>query len=172
MSVSSTSESAHLFQIAPSLHLDPSLSSHGFLSFKSLPSVHTQLPQPKRWGANWALNLNMWHQKTKWQCWQALDHPQAPQLPSNLTWTELDAASNRYPKAFIDHRWSNCCGQFGSSRRLKLTVLKRRASGSWWSRLWHLCTIPVLAHVVCMCAKYRYLIIKQTTHVRAHVNNS
>lgn len=63
--------------------------------------------------ANWALNLNMWHQKTRWQRRQGLDHPQSLWLPSNWMWTELDAASNRYPRAFINHTRTKCiCGQF------------------------------------------------------------
>lgn len=71
------------------------LSACGLLSFQPFPSEHMLLLQHGEWRANWALNLNMWHQKTKWQCWQALDHPQALWLPSNWMWTELDAASNR-----------------------------------------------------------------------------
>lgn len=59
------------------------LSACGLLSFQPFPSGHMLLLQHGEWRANWALNLNMWHQKTKWQCWQALDHPQALWLPSN-----------------------------------------------------------------------------------------
>lgn len=108
---------AHLFCVPEYfffllLHLDfPFLPVDSFhLPFTS---EHIYLLYHGERRANWALNLNMWHQKTKWQCWQALDHPQALRLPSNWMWTELDAAWNRYPRAFINHTRTKCiCGLF------------------------------------------------------------
>lgn len=83
-------------------------------------------------------------------------------------WTELDAASNRYPEAFIDHRRltpPDVQFQGNSEAHSHEKASERMVTAKVLAPLYD-------AHVVCMCAKHKCLIIKQTTHVPADVNNS